>query len=60
MPWTGEEFRRKHNRALSPQEAEHAARMANAMLARGVPDGVAIATANKHFEHRAKKRRSKA
>ena len=48
MPWTGSQFRKKHNHSLTPDEAERAAAQANAMLARGVPEGEAIATANKH------------
>ena len=47
MPWTAQSFRSRHNKSLSDVAAEHAARMANAMLARGVSEGIAIATANK-------------
>ena len=46
MPWTGETFT-KHNRGLSPAQSTHAAHIANAMLGRGAPEGLAIATANK-------------
>lgn len=48
MPWTGEEFRKKHNKSLTRSQANRAAKMASAMIARGVPEGEAIATANKH------------
>lgn len=51
MPWTGPQFGLK-NSHLSPPQAAHAARIANAILARGAPESVAIATANKHFMHR--------
>ena len=48
MPWTPSSFRKKHNKSLSAGEAKHAASQANAMLKAGVPEGIAIATANKH------------
>jgi len=46
MPWTPQSFRQKHNKKLSPEQAAHAARIANAMLKRGVGEGESIATAN--------------
>ena len=52
MPWTPESFKAKHNHKLSKSQAGKAARQANAMLKAGVPEGTAIATANK----RAKKK----
>ena len=48
MPWSSEEFRRKHNKKLSLGAAKHAAAQAGAMIAHGVPEGIAIATANKY------------
>jgi uncharacterized protein YdaT len=48
MPWTGKEFSSRHNHKLKGAAADHAARQANAMLRAGVPEGEAIATANKH------------
>lgn len=48
MPWTGKEFASRHNHKLKGAGADHAARQANAMLRAGVPEGEAIATANKH------------
>ena len=48
MPWSPEEFRKKHNRKLSFGAAKHAAAQASAMIAHGVPEGTAIATANKY------------
>jgi len=47
MPWTPQEFKRKHNRKLSLGEALKASEMANAMMRSGASEGVAIATANK-------------
>jgi hypothetical protein len=51
MPWDAHSFA-KHNSHLSPPQAAHAARIANAILKRGEPEGIAIATANKHFQRR--------
>jgi len=48
MPWTPEEYRRKHNKKLSRKQAAKAAKQAEAIIASGAPEGVAIATANKH------------
>lgn len=47
MPWTGAEFKRRHAKHLTPAQAAHAARVANAMLKGGADEGVAIATAIK-------------
>ena len=47
MPWTAASFKSKHNHKLSGQAASKAAEMATAMVKSGVPEGVAIATANK-------------
>ena len=46
MPWDSKSFAARHNKKLSPEAAAKAARMANAMLRAGVPEGEAIATAN--------------
>lgn len=48
MPWGGTSFR-KHNHSLSDSEARSAGRQATAMVNAGVPEGVAIATANKRI-----------
>jgi uncharacterized protein YdaT len=48
MPFSGKDFASKHNKKLNPQAAGRAADMANAMIERGVDEGTAIATANKH------------
>ncbi len=48
MPWGAEEYRMKHNKKLSHKAAGAAANQASAMIAHSVPEGKAIATANKH------------
>lgn len=48
MPWTGKQFKERHNKKLTAAQAEKAAAQANAMLKEGVDEGVAIATANKN------------
>lgn len=49
MPWsTGKGFAEKHNRKLYGKAAQKSADMATAMVKEGVPEGIAIATANKH------------
>lgn len=47
MPWTGKSFREKHNHGISGRVADKAAAQATAMVKSGVPEGEAIATANK-------------
>lgn len=54
MPWTAKSFKSRHNKGLSAGEAKKAAKQANAVLRSGVPEGEAIAIANKQ----AKKSRS--
>lgn len=46
MPWSGAQFHDRHNHGLTPAQSVHAAHIANAILARGAPEGLAIATAN--------------
>ena len=48
MPWTGKSFASKHNKSLSGAKATKAAAQATAMVKAGVPEGIAIATANEH------------
>ena len=55
MPWTGAQFRTRHNKKLSPENADKAAAQATAMVKAGVPEGEAIATANKAAGKRARK-----
>ncbi len=55
MPWTGSSFH-KHNKKLTPEESSKAAKQATAVLKSGVPEGEAIAIANKQA---AKERTSK-
>lgn len=55
MPWTAKSFASKHNHSLKGKAAAKGASIANAMLRRGVPEGEAIATANKRAKGAAKK-----
>lgn len=59
MPWTPEEFKERHNKKLTPAQAKKAAAQANAMLKAGVPEGEAIATANKNAKRSKVKTRYK-
>ena len=59
MPWTAEQFRKKHNRKLHGAAAEKAAAQASAMIRAGVPEGIAIATGNKTGDRMMKKRPSR-
>lgn len=56
MPWTGKTFH-KHNKKLSADESDKAAKQATAVLKSGVPEGEAIAIANKQAgkDHMSKK-----
>lgn len=48
MPWkTGKGFAARHNKKLKGAAATKAKDQANAMIREGVPEGIAIATANK-------------
>ncbi len=47
MPWTGKQFSTRHNKKLTGAPARAAAKQATAMVKAGVPEGIAIATANK-------------
>ena len=47
MPWTPRSFAERHNKKLKGSAASKAAEQANAMIAAGADEGVAIATANK-------------
>lgn len=46
MPWTMPSFK-KHNKKLKGHALDVAAKQATAMVKSGVPEGTAIATANK-------------
>lgn len=59
MPWTAKQFKAKHNHKLSGPAASKAASMATAMVGAGVPEGIAIATANKRAPAAARKARKK-
>ncbi len=47
MPWSGKSFASRHNHKLKGKAADKAASQANALLRSGVPEGEAIAIANK-------------
>jgi uncharacterized protein YdaT len=48
MPWkSGKAFASKHNKKLKGEAAETAKNQANALLKKGMPEGEAIAIANK-------------
>lgn len=47
MPWSAKTFASRHNHKLHGEAASRAAAQANALLRRGVPEGEAIAIANK-------------
>ena len=51
MPWkSGAEFASRHNKKLHGKAATAAKNQAEAMIAKGVPEGIAIATANKRAD----------
>lgn len=52
MPWSGKNFKKKHNQDLNEGEADKAAEQANAILRETGDEGLAIATANKHAKLR--------
>lgn len=54
MPWTGKTFSEKHNHKLKGKAADKAAKQATAMVNAGVPEGEAIATANKNVKKKSK------
>jgi hypothetical protein len=58
MPWTAGQFAARHNKKLSGKAASTAAAQATAMVKKGVPEGIAIATANKTGDRVARKSRS--
>jgi uncharacterized protein YdaT len=57
MPWDAKEFTSKHNKKLHGEAASKAAEQATAMVKAGVPEGEAIATANKTGDRLMKKKR---
>jgi uncharacterized protein YdaT len=59
MPWSGKEFASRHNHKLKGKSADRAAKQANALLRSGVPEGEAIAIANKHAGKASKHGRKK-
>lgn len=60
MPYaTGREFARKHNHKLKGKAASKAKNVFNAMVAKGVPESEAFATANARGEGKPMRRFSK-
>lgn len=57
MPWTAKEFEKKHNHKLHGEAAKKAASQATAMVREGVPENIAIATANKTGDRIAKRKK---
>lgn len=57
MPWTGKEFAKKHNHKLHGEAAKKAGAQASAMVREGVPENIAIATANKTGDRMMKRRK---
>lgn len=53
MPWTPASFADRHNHSLHDERAEHASRIANAVLRSGAPEGESVAVANKWAQHHA-------
>lgn len=51
MPWTGPDFKKRHAKKLSPVKAEKASRIANAIVASGGDEGMAIATGIARAKH---------
>lgn len=48
MPWkSGKQFASRHNKKLKGAAATTAKNQAEAMIRKGVPEGISIATANK-------------
>ena len=59
MPWPrGKDFASAHNRKLKGAAAQKAADQATAMVKAGVPEGEAIATANKTGDRMMKRRKT--
>ncbi len=59
MPWaSGKAFAEKHNKKLKGAAATKARDQAQAMIAKGVPEGISIATANKTGDRLMKRRKA--
>lgn len=55
MPWTAQEFGKKHNKSLSPAQKVKAAKIANSVLKRTGNDASAIRIANAAVKRRLSK-----
>ena len=58
MPWDAKSFAARHNEKLKGAAASKAAAQATAMVKAGVPEGEAIATANKTGDKAMKRRKA--
>jgi DNA-binding transcriptional regulator YiaG len=56
MPWSGKEFAEKHNHKLTGKAATSAGKQATTLVNNGMPEGEAIAIANKHGDRLQAKR----
>ncbi len=56
MPWTPGQFKSKHNKGLTLTQAAKAARIAEGAMKSGVPEGEAIAIANKNAKRKGKRK----
>ena len=59
MPWTADEFRKRHNKGLSGGSAQKAAKIANSLIARGEDEGRATRIANSLVKPSIKRRLEK-
>lgn len=46
MPWTGQQFKEKHNHSLTDEQADHTAKVADAILEKTGDEASAIRIAN--------------
>lgn len=59
MPWTSADAKRHTKKAKSPSARRQWAAVANAALAAGKPEGIAVREANSVIKYRAEKRKAK-
>lgn len=57
MPWTAADARRFTKKARTPAKRKAWAETANAVLASGQPEGVAVHAANKHIKELSARRK---
>lgn len=59
MPWTPSTFKKRHGLKLSIKQSKKAAEIANAIVADGGDEGLAIAVALKQVKYKPKKKKKK-